>query len=245
MEDVFQRLYLYLLSAEAALQNGSLPQAESLLKAAITLVQEVPLEADFDGSGRAVSTGAALASYLRSFCGLLIVMPGHPEHGPFYLTKGLIKVVKEYPWPEGSTGRANVFLGMISLFAGMNGKLPYHIAKLESNDLFYLGDEDYKEELQAIINKLVEEVLEELSKLKEMGAGSQQVANLQCRVALDFFNHTTAHSELNSKSAKLAVNLFQMSKKSSDSAIKAYRTSSVDYLERAGRPGLSDLASEL
>lgn len=39
-----------------------------------------------------------LVNFINSFAGLLVVIPGHPEHGPFYLVKGLIQVISAYPW---------------------------------------------------------------------------------------------------------------------------------------------------
>jgi NADH:ubiquinone oxidoreductase subunit B-like Fe-S oxidoreductase len=42
MDAVFPRLYLYLLSSQVALLNGCLPQGEALIKAAITLLRDVP-----------------------------------------------------------------------------------------------------------------------------------------------------------------------------------------------------------
>lgn len=39
-----------------------------------------------------------LASFVGSLCGALVVAPGHPDNGPFYLVQGLLKVLKDYPW---------------------------------------------------------------------------------------------------------------------------------------------------
>jgi hypothetical protein len=45
MEDAISRLKLYILSGEVALMNQTLPQADSMFKSAIKLVQEVPTRA--------------------------------------------------------------------------------------------------------------------------------------------------------------------------------------------------------
>jgi hypothetical protein len=42
---------------------------------------------------------------MSSIASALIVVPGHPEHGAFYLVKGLVKVVKDYKWEKGSVAR--------------------------------------------------------------------------------------------------------------------------------------------
>ncbi len=45
-----------------------------------------------------VSSEEYLVTFLNSFMALLVVVPGHPEQGPFYLVKGLLKVVSDFPW---------------------------------------------------------------------------------------------------------------------------------------------------
>lgn len=180
---------------------------------------------------------------LANFCSLLILVPGHPEHGPFYLTKGLMKVVKEYPWPEVTVGRAQVYLNLLALFAAQKGTLPYHIAKLDSNDVFYRGDADYHAELQAVLDKLVEELLLELSKLKEASGGSAAVGVMQARLALDFFNLTAAFAELNPKSAALAANLLNMAKKAPE--IKPYLLQTLNYVRSVDRPDLQEFSANL
>ena len=42
MDLVFPRLYLYLLTGQAALINQCIPQSEALFEAMISLVEEVP-----------------------------------------------------------------------------------------------------------------------------------------------------------------------------------------------------------
>lgn len=164
MDDLFGRLNLYLLAGSIAMMNGSMPQADSFLKAAITLVQEVPIVLEVDGQVK--STEEQLLSFLQSFVGLLVVLPGHPEHGPFYITKGLVKVLKEYTWDKGSLGKARVLNSLITLYSALSqSTLPYHIDKLDANDVLYAGDSDYKDELVSNINKLLEEVVEDINKV--------------------------------------------------------------------------------
>ena len=125
MEEVFPRLQLYLLSSEVALLNQAVSQADSLLKAAIKLVQEVPNRLEIDSQIK--STEEPLVSYLNNFVSLLVVVPGHPEQGPFYLVKGLLKVVSEYTW-ENVSAKVRVYISMLSLFSAyQQQKFPYKI----------------------------------------------------------------------------------------------------------------------
>eukprot|EP01121_Diplochlamys_sp_Union-15-3_P010804 TRINITY_DN3071_c0_g1_i3.p1 TRINITY_DN3071_c0_g1~~TRINITY_DN3071_c0_g1_i3.p1 ORF type:complete len:198 (+),score=27.02 TRINITY_DN3071_c0_g1_i3:130-723(+) len=91
MESFFPRLYLYHISAQTALLNQSISQAESLIKAAITLVAEVPSNVSIPSSNKTTSTEPEMLTFLKSFVSLLIVVPGHPDLGAFYLLNGLIK----------------------------------------------------------------------------------------------------------------------------------------------------------
>jgi hypothetical protein len=50
-----------------------------------------------------VPTDQLLVGFLNNFASLLLLFPGHPEHGPFHLVKGLLNVVKGYkPWESAS-----------------------------------------------------------------------------------------------------------------------------------------------
>ena len=60
MDKVFPRLYLYLLSGQAALVNQCIPQAEALFEAAINLVAEVP---EYEGI-----FSIFLPSFLSMYC---------------------------------------------------------------------------------------------------------------------------------------------------------------------------------
>jgi len=210
MEDFFSRLNLYLLSANVAMINGSLPQGEGFLKAAITLVQEIPAVIDTEGQVR--STEEPLFVFYQNFFSILVVLPGHPEHGPFYLIKGLLKVVKDYPWEKGSVGKTRVLVQLLAVYASYyQTSLPYHIDKLDSNDVLYASDSDFQEELMQSTNKLVEEILEDVTAIKD--DPDVIIQKKIARVALDLFNVTLGFAELNAKSATLLVNLFTTAKK--------------------------------
>jgi len=166
MEDVLQQLNLYLLAGTVALQNQALPQADGLFRSAIKLIQEVPPRIEIDQQIR--STHDSLVSFLNTFVASLVFIPGHPEHGPFYLVTALIKVISEYGWDTSSSSKISVFFNILSLMSTYKqNKFPYHLANVESNDLLYGGDEKYLNELQTIIDKLVEQILEDLAKFSE------------------------------------------------------------------------------
>ena len=81
IDNIFSRLDLFLLCGQAALINNCLPQADTFYKAAIQDIVEM---------GDSVSGPQAerrLVTFLRNFISAMVVVPGHPDHGPFYLAK--------------------------------------------------------------------------------------------------------------------------------------------------------------
>ena len=51
---------------------------------------------------------------LKSFLSSMVVVPGHPEHGPFYLVKGLLKASEKYSWKEIKGGKIELYLALVS-----------------------------------------------------------------------------------------------------------------------------------
>ncbi len=70
----------------------------------------------------------------------LVVAPGHPQEGPFFLVKRLLNVLGEYQWPSGNTTKTALYIKMARLLCAYSQKrLPYHVAAIESNDTLYAG----------------------------------------------------------------------------------------------------------
>ena len=45
----------------------------------------------------------AIVAILGSACSFLVIVPGHPEHGPFYLVAGLLNVIQTCQWRNPSS----------------------------------------------------------------------------------------------------------------------------------------------
>ena len=56
------------------------------MKEAIELISKVPEFADIDGR-KQQPTEPAMEVFVSAMLSALVVMPGHPEHGAFYLLK--------------------------------------------------------------------------------------------------------------------------------------------------------------
>jgi hypothetical protein len=44
------------------------------------------------------SSNSSMIDFLKYFISILVSVPGHPSHGPFYLLEALLKVVKAWDW---------------------------------------------------------------------------------------------------------------------------------------------------
>jgi hypothetical protein len=99
--DVSSKLYLLLNCAQVALLNNCLPQTDTFLKAAISLIPELPPTEEIDG--KKISTEDKLVSFVNNLLAFLVVVPGHPEHGPFYIVHGLLNALPRYPWLSTAT----------------------------------------------------------------------------------------------------------------------------------------------
>jgi hypothetical protein len=91
-----------------------------------------------------IITEELLVNFVSNFTSFLIVMPGSPDLGPFYLIKGLLKVLAEYPWysidnhilrlkffvrDKDSTARPRLNMIMLVAFSAFaQNRLPYHVA---------------------------------------------------------------------------------------------------------------------
>ncbi|KAN0025999.1 hypothetical protein ACTFIV_006979 [Dictyostelium citrinum] len=209
IDDIFLKMNLYLVSSSVALQNQALSQADALLKAAITFIQEIPPILEFK---QVKSTEDWTISYISDFISLLVVTPGHPESGPFYLVKALYKVVKEYQWESNSTAKSKLFIQLLLLCSSWaQTSLPYHIEKVESNDQLFTEDPEFNTELTEFYNSLIKEILYDLNLLKDEPDNlTQKKVGIIC---IDLINALLNVGELNSKTASLIFNLYNMAKK--------------------------------
>ena len=223
LDDRFARLRLFLVGAQVALVNHMITQSEALLKAAISLLADVPAYQTVHGVQ--VSSEETLQSYVRNFTSFLLLFPGHPEHGPFYLVKGLLNAIQACAvWKAESggsaVGRVRVHLGMLSLFCTYYQKdFPYHIAEVESNDTLYGLSPAYLTELAAFIDSLMSEIM---STLVALSARDDLMARKQsAALCLDFANLLLASMHMDERVGGLVVKLMGMVKRAGQKVVDA------------------------
>ncbi|OAE19391.1 hypothetical protein AXG93_698s1200 [Marchantia polymorpha subsp. ruderalis] len=178
------RINLFLETAEVALMNALPSHAESAVKSTLSSLQDVTskdggsavllpfltrkdakyvLRQFFVKALMNVKAGdlEGISMFLVKLSAFLVVMPGHPEHGGFYIVKGLLNVLEMQPWLTPGRRRIQVLSGVLAMLAALaQERLPYHIqnSQVDSNDGMFFGDDSYHEELESLTEILVENI---------------------------------------------------------------------------------------
>lgn len=230
MDDPFGRLHLYVHCGQVSLMNLSLPQAESLFKAAITLIQEVPAQVESTKDGKIRSSEPELIEFIHTFVAALVAVPGHPEFGPFYLVRGLQKVVQEYPFSEGTAARAEIYTSMLALLStAVQPNAPYGYEKVEGNNILYGGTVEFEQEIQEYINQLIQLILDELAVLKKKHKETGMKTK-KAKVCVDLMNRVLVSAKLNPRLAELCLSSWDSAKKNKTHSV--YRRNTVGHLKR-------------
>jgi hypothetical protein len=216
--DPFKRLQLLLMCADIALLNQCLPQTDTFLKAAIHLLPDLPASDDDDRSTdgstavrKGTHTEERLAGHLRVLLALLVVAPGHPTLGPFYILNGLLNALPKYAWQPTTGVQTRVYIDLLGLLCALSQRrMPYHIAQVDSNDELFGGSPEYMSELGEILASTMTEILKQLNVLGSYapadssgGSGSSSAAASaaklsQVRCVLALVNQLGARFELSS-----------------------------------------------
>ena len=196
LAEAFRKLELSLQCAEIALLNQCLPQTDTFLKSAISLIPEVPSYYEVDG--RKIYYDDRLVEYISQLLSFLVVTPGHPEYGPFYIVQGLTNAMKKFPWNVSTSpishSQMKVYLWMLYYLTVVAQKeLPYHFPNVQSNDELYGNSAEYMAENASLTSQLLDEIITSLAKLVEKTPDMTETtltANkvTQVRLALDFIN---------------------------------------------------------
>ncbi|XP_048026479.1 LOW QUALITY PROTEIN: VPS35 endosomal protein-sorting factor-like [Megalobrama amblycephala] len=208
LTSIFSRLNLYLLSGQVALANQCLSQADAFLKAAVSILPEVPRTISIEGKQR--SSEPFLLEFINNFLSTLLVVPDHPEQGVLYLVRGLLNMVQDYTWEDNSDAKVRVYISALPLLAAMSQEsYLYTIPKVDSNETLYGGDPKFIAEINKLCETLIGQVLDHLKTL-----GRDEGVRRQASLAFSLFGCLLAHGDLrNNKLNQLAVNLWNLSHK--------------------------------
>ena len=240
IRDVARRLFLLLQSAQAAMLNGCLPQTDTFLKAAISLVTELPAYLSLPGEGsKRFHAEMLLADFVRNLLSTLVMVPGHPDHGPFYIVSGLLNALPKFDWQAGSTVKTSVYIDMLALLTTYaQKKFPYSMAQLESNDVLYCGAPGYAFELNQQIQVVLDEIMAQLTALGNTpgNRGEPTVASKlnQARMVLSLANQLATRMELSESSGEFIKKLLDLAFKCHPNFTKSdrvYWTATVAFIK--------------
>eukprot|EP00605_Chrysophyceae_sp_TOSAG23-4_P002182 GSChrysophyteH1.ASY1.ANO1.2412.1 assembled CDS len=194
IRSVSRKLQLLVQCADCALLNQCLPQTDTFLKASISLIPEMPPVETI--GGKRIQTEEHLSGYLRSLLAMLVVVPGHPDHGPFYIVQGLLNAIPKFPWQKNTGYCTRVYIDMLGLLATYaQKKFPYSIQYVESNDVLYCGAPGY---------------IKQLTALTEVGKNDNIARMAQAQITMDLVNQIVTHMELTASVGEFLLKLLEL-----------------------------------
>ncbi|XP_064405950.1 VPS35 endosomal protein-sorting factor-like [Halichondria panicea] len=205
LEDVLQKLSLYLLCGRVAVANGALSQGDSFFKSAIGSLKEVPQIMELDHKRQ--STEPIITSYLSNFVATLLVIPDNPDNEVLYLIRRFLNGIQEYPWSEKSDFKMKVYMNTTSLLsAACQDRYLYTVVKVDSNDNLYAGDPKFVGEVSLLINTVLSLLLEHMKTL----SASEEYRKRLALLSLGLFARLVVHADLSDGSGilPLLVNLW-------------------------------------
>ncbi|XP_056639227.1 VPS35 endosomal protein-sorting factor-like [Diorhabda sublineata] len=211
------RLELYLVSAQVAIFNQCLGQADACLKAALSIIPDLE-----DSPSKPESF---IVAYIKKFLSVLLVVPDNPDRGVLGLTRSLLNVIRQLDWDKQACNLGLLYinvLDLLSVFA--QEEYPYHADKVESNDALYGSDPKFINEINNMCSIIVREIL---NLLKDLGNCRKQV-----QIAIELFVRIAIRSDLDIKQTNtLALNLWQLCSRSGY-ADSEYMVKTKEYLKR-------------
>jgi hypothetical protein len=221
IESLFKRMHLFILCGQMAVLNNMLPHADTLFKAAIETIVDIPnLITNPDNT--IYDTEPELVGLIKLLISCLIPVPGHPEHGAFYLIRGLLNAISKYQWSKGSDAKIKLYTAMLCALSAMYQEhLPYTYEGVESNDTLYMGGDAYNTALLEVGNTILNICLQDLSSIPQDNDPS--LLRKQARAAVELYAHINHFTVLNEKMIALANNqLYVLAGKVDDRAIKQW-----------------------
>eukprot|EP01080_Neovahlkampfia_damariscottae_P003853 gene3853-7013_t len=213
IDDIIRRLKFFFLSGQLALMNNLLPQADTLLKAAIETIRDVPSTITLPNNTM-IETESDLVEFILSFTSCLVGAPGNPEYGPFYLFKGLLTVIQNYKWSPGSDSKIKLLTNSLSCLACFyQTELPYAYL-CGGNDTLYMEDDSFHEDCLKIGNNVLDLILKELEILSQDSDVS--TVRKHSNACLDLVNSFISNAAMTPKLKELTNDLMKKAKKSNE-----------------------------
>lgn len=240
IESYPDRLQLYLTSAQCAIQNGCLSQAEAMIKQAIRLIPEVPEKID-TVEGPQVDADEFLGDYVAQLLNTLITVPDNPEQGPMYLMKSVVQALAERTYPDDSDVKSMTLVKCIAVLAATTQPTYlFQIPNVTLNDELYGHAAKFIEAVADVAEVVKGQLLEDLQGLNT--SQSRQIS-----VASSMFDTIACHGDLSATPVvRLLSNLWGLIERAGASPkTKAKSIALVSSLVDQGIEGAEELHAKL
>eukprot|EP00007_Cunea_sp_BSH-02190019_P009993 CAMPEP_0174232350 /NCGR_PEP_ID=MMETSP0417-20130205/2651_1 /TAXON_ID=242541 /ORGANISM="Mayorella sp, Strain BSH-02190019" /LENGTH=1061 /DNA_ID=CAMNT_0015310381 /DNA_START=13 /DNA_END=3198 /DNA_ORIENTATION=- len=241
MDDEILRLRLYTLASQISLANSSFHQGESLIKAAIQLISNVPVRTD-SPDGQTNQVFRKLVTEIAQVCNLLVVAPGHPADGKLSLVTMLVDTILGYPWPEQTGCKSQCLISVFPLLASLaQSHVPLYFESVEheNNSLLSKGGSDFLPLLQELIQRVTTTLISDLEIL------CSDNPELCSSLALRALHELTSRARLDRSSANTIVALNKFVLKSTDEHLKAVQLWHDAMLARRVDASLDPMAQRI
>jgi len=153
---------LFQQAAQVALMNGLIGETDSLIRAALQQLDE-----NFDPK---IEGLLFIVEQVLHMLGFLVIVPSNPEEGFFQIVEGIVQLIKLHDWSADASSelQVRIYAGCVSYLASqVQDKLPYQVDYVNSNDQIFIGNDEFKQEANQLMDDLFAQVLEVITKLNE------------------------------------------------------------------------------
>ncbi|OWA52067.1 UPF0505 protein C16orf62-like protein [Hypsibius exemplaris] len=194
--DIPAQLALYLESAEVALANQCLGQADALIKAAIQLFNASKEELEVFAT-KMKPAGKIAAEFASNLLALMLVVPDPPEQGILYLVRGILNTIQSC---DELVKRPLQMQLLAYASAARQEDYAYHVEGIDSNDRLYGPDPDFLQELDNIASTCLSELLAAVAVLHNAKQNAQAI-----KMAHELLDIVLAHGDLTKCQSALAI----------------------------------------
>lgn len=147
---------LFLSTSRVALANGLISETDSIIKATLLC-----LNSQFKQTEN-YEQDAILTGHLLNIIGHLIVIPSDPEKHFFQTSMQIQNLIKKKQWQPGTVFlQIRLYCALIQYLAAQTqDKLPYSCPRVDSNDMIFLGDEEFAGEAERLIQEIFDQIVE-------------------------------------------------------------------------------------
>lgn len=240
IESYRDRLQLYLMSAQCAIQHGCLSQAEAMIKQAIRLIPEVPEKIDTP-QGAEEDADEFIGAYVSQLINTLVTVPDNPEQGPMYLVKSVVQALAERTYPDDSDVKSVALVKCISVLSATTQRVYLHrIPNVTLNDELYGHANKFIEAVADVVEVIKGQLLEDLQ-----GLNTSQAR--QISLALSMFDCIACFGDLTKPAVRrLLSNLWGLVERAdASSKMKAKSIGLVASLMDRGVAGAQELHAKV